>query len=131
MSPLPGVGSHTVRCPPSTNPIVNLGQPSSPAEAPPSSESASTSSGTDSGTDSGSDTSEDSEDEDDLISAQPPAKGPTTPPSVSPKQETLVEEPPPAVEERRWDLSSFFNKPVQQDQNSESKPAQVSRSYID
>lgn len=122
MSPLPGIASHTVRCPPSTNPIVNLGQPSSPAEAPPSSESASTSS--DSGTDSGSDSSEDSEDEDDVTSAQPPAKGPTTPPSVSPKQETLVEEPPPAVEERRWDLSSFFNKPVQQDQNSESKPAQ-------
>ncbi|XP_029674647.1 AF4/FMR2 family member 4 isoform X1 [Formica exsecta] len=123
MSPLPGIASYTVRCPPSTNPIV-LGQPSSPAEAPQSSGSASTSSGTDSGTDSGSDSSDDSEDEDDVTSAPPPVKGPTTPPSVSPKQENLVEEPPPAVEERRWDLSSFFNKTVQQEQNSESKPAQ-------
>ncbi|XP_071559903.1 uncharacterized protein Lilli isoform X3 [Temnothorax nylanderi] len=106
-----------------TNPVI-VGQPSSPAEAPQSSGSASSSS--DSGSDSGSDSSDDSEDEDDLASAPPPSKGPTTPPSVSPKQENLVEEPPPAVEERRWDLSSFFNKTAVQhgEQNSESKPAQ-------
>ncbi|XP_072756554.1 uncharacterized protein Lilli isoform X2 [Anoplolepis gracilipes] len=128
MSPLPGIVSNTVRCLPS-NPIV-LGQPSSPAEAPQSSGSASTSSdsGTDSGQSSGSDTSDsEDEDEDDLTSAPPPTKGPTTPPSVSPKQENLVEEPPPAVEERRWDLSSFFNKTAVQpseEPNSESKLVQ-------
>ncbi|XP_011630139.1 AF4/FMR2 family member 4 isoform X2 [Pogonomyrmex barbatus] len=104
------------------NPV--MGQSSSPAEAPQSSGSASSSS--DSGSDSGSDSSDDSEDEDDPTSAPPPSKGPTTPPSVSPKQDNLVEEPPPAVEERRWDLSSFFNKTAvpHGEQNSESKPAQ-------
>ncbi|XP_018397864.1 PREDICTED: AF4/FMR2 family member 4 isoform X2 [Cyphomyrmex costatus] len=100
-----------------TNPVV--GQPSSPAEAPHSSGSASSSS--DSGSDSGSDSSDDSEDEDDLTSAPPPSKGPTTPPSVSPKQDNLVE-PPPAEEPRRWDLISFLQQ--NDNQNSESKPAQ-------
>lgn len=99
--------------------------PSPPGQAPPSSGSASSSS--DSGSDSGSDSSDDSEGEE---STAQPAKGPSTPPSVSsPKLDSLVEEPPPAVEEskRRWDLSSFFNKTAVQygEQNSESKPAQV------
>ncbi|KAG5319880.1 AFF4 protein, partial [Acromyrmex heyeri] len=101
-----------------TNPVV-VGQPSSPAEAPHSSGSASSSS--DSGSDSGSDSSDDSEDEDDLTSAPPPSKGPTTPPSVSPKQDNLVE-PPPAEEPRRWDLISFLQQ--NGNQNAESKPAQ-------
>ncbi|KAL0111583.1 hypothetical protein PUN28_013046 [Cardiocondyla obscurior] len=124
LSPPPPALNHPLpsACSPA-NPAV-LGPPSSPAEAPQSSGSASSSS--DSGSDSGSDSSDDSEDEDDLTSAPPPSKGPTTPPSVSPKQENLVEEPPPAVEERRWDLSSFFNKTAVQhgEQNSESKPPQ-------
>ncbi|XP_011879984.1 PREDICTED: AF4/FMR2 family member 4 isoform X2 [Vollenhovia emeryi] len=124
LSPPPPALNHPLpsTCSPA-NPVV-VGQPSSPAEAPQSSGSASSSS--DSGSDSGSDSSDDSEDEEDLASAPPPSKGPTTPPSVSPKQENLVEEPPPAVEERRWDLSSFFNKTAVQhgEQNSESKPAQ-------
>ncbi|KYN17000.1 AF4/FMR2 family member 4 [Trachymyrmex cornetzi] len=102
-----------------TNPVV-VGQPSSPVEAPHSSGSASSSS--DSGSDSGSDSSDDSEDEDDLTSAPPPSKGPTTPPSVSPKQDNLVE-PPPAEEPRRWDLISFLQQ--NGNQNAESKPAQV------
>ncbi|KYM89487.1 Lysosomal aspartic protease [Atta colombica] len=102
-----------------TNPVV-VGQPSSPAEAPHSSGSASSSS--DSGSDSGSDSSDDSEDEDDLTSAPPPSKGPTTPPSISPKQDNLVE-PPPAEEPRRWDLISFLQQ--NGNQNAESKPAQV------
>ncbi|XP_018301477.1 AF4/FMR2 family member 4 isoform X3 [Mycetomoellerius zeteki] len=101
-----------------TNPVV-VGQPSSPAEAPHSSGSASSSS--DSGSDSGSDSSDDSEDEDDLTSAPPPSKGPTTPPSVSPKQDNLVE-PPPAEEPRRWDLISFLQQ--NGNQNAESKPVQ-------
>ncbi|XP_018367072.1 PREDICTED: AF4/FMR2 family member 4 isoform X2 [Trachymyrmex cornetzi] len=101
-----------------TNPVV-VGQPSSPVEAPHSSGSASSSS--DSGSDSGSDSSDDSEDEDDLTSAPPPSKGPTTPPSVSPKQDNLVE-PPPAEEPRRWDLISFLQQ--NGNQNAESKPAQ-------
>ncbi|XP_011158901.1 AF4/FMR2 family member lilli isoform X3 [Solenopsis invicta] len=123
LSPLPVVNHPLPSVCSPTNPVV-VGHPSSPAEAPQSSGSASSSS--DSGSDSGSDSSDDSEDEDDLASAPPPSKGPTTPPSVSPKQENLVEEPPPAVEERRWDLSSFFNKTAVQhgEQNSESKPAQ-------
>lgn len=130
LSPPPPVLNHPLSsaCSP-TNPIV-VGQPSSPTEGPQSSGSASSSS--DSGSDSGSDSSDDSEDEDDLASAPLPSKGPTTPPSVSPKQENLVEEPPPAVEERRWDLSSFFNKTAVQhgEQNSESKPAQVRLSTL-
>ncbi|XP_018348554.1 PREDICTED: AF4/FMR2 family member 4 isoform X2 [Trachymyrmex septentrionalis] len=105
-------------CSPTMNPVV-VGQPSSPAEAPHSSGSASSSS--DSGSDSGSDSSDDSEDEDDLTSAPPPSKGPTTPPSVSPKQDNLVE-PPPAEEPRRWDLISFLQQ--NGNQNAESKPAQ-------
>lgn len=129
LSPLPPALNHPLpsACSP-TNPVA-VGQPSSPAEAPQSSGSASSSS--DSGSDSGSDSSDDSEDEDDLASAPPPSKGPTTPPSISPKQEPL-EEPPPAVEERRWDLSSFFNKSTVQhgEQNSESKPAQVRSSTL-
>jgi len=110
-------------CSPMNPPVV--AHSSSPAEAPQSSGSGSSSSG--SGSDSGSDSSDDSEDEEDLSSAQPPAKGLTTPPSVSPKRENLVEEPLPAVEERRWDLSSFFNKTAVQpgEQNSDVKPVQV------
>lgn len=109
-------------CSPTNPPVV--ARSSSPAEAPQSSGSGSSSSG--SGSDSCSDSSDDSEDEEDL-SAQPPAKGLTTPPSVSPKRENLVEEPLPAVEERRWDLSSFFNKTAVQpgEQNSDTKPVQV------
>ncbi|XP_011684561.1 PREDICTED: AF4/FMR2 family member 4-like [Wasmannia auropunctata] len=122
LSPPPMIVNHPH--PPSAcspNPSVVI-HPPSPAEAPQSSGSASSSS--DSGSDSGTDSSDDSEDDDDLASAPPPSKGPTTPPSVSLKQENLVEEPPPA-EERRWDLSSFCFKTVQHgDQNSESKPAQ-------
>ncbi|XP_036147484.1 AF4/FMR2 family member lilli isoform X2 [Monomorium pharaonis] len=123
LSPLPVVNHPLPSACSPTNPVA-VGQLSSPAEAPQSSGSASSSS--DSGSDSGSDSSDDSEDEDDLASAPPPSKGPTTPPSVSPKQENLVEEPLPAVEERRWDLSSFFNKTAVQhgEQNSESKPVQ-------
>nr|XP_050849625.1 AF4/FMR2 family member 4 isoform X3 [Vespula vulgaris] len=89
--------------------------PSPPGQAPQSSGSASSSS--DSGSDSGSDSSDDSDDE----NVQPIAKGPSTPPSVSPG----VEEPPPEVEESkpRWNLSSFFNKSSvpSGDQNSETK----------
>nr|XP_012217983.1 PREDICTED: AF4/FMR2 family member 4 isoform X2 [Linepithema humile] len=111
-------------CSPTNPPVV--ARSSSPAEAPQSSGSGSSSSG--SGSDSCSDSSDDSEDEEDLSSAQPPAKGLTTPPSVSPKRENLVEEPLPAVEERRWDLSSFFNKTAVQpgEQNSDVKPVQES-----
>lgn len=110
-------------CSPANPPAV--AHSSSPAEAPQSSGSGSSSSG--SGSDSCSDSSDDSEDEEELSSAQPPAKGLTTPPSVSPKRENLVEEPLPAVEERRWDLSSFFNKTAVQpgEQNSDVKPVQV------
>ncbi|XP_047351283.1 AF4/FMR2 family member 4 isoform X4 [Vespa velutina] len=90
--------------------------PSPPGQAPQSSGSASSSS--DSGSDSGSDSSDDSDDE----NVQPIAKGPSTPPSVSPG---VVEEPPPEVEESkpRWNLSSFFSKSSVPpgDQNSETK----------
>lgn len=127
-SPAP-VNPLQAACSPANTGVVGHQRPPSPAgEAPQSSGSASSSS--DSGSDSGSDSSDDSEDEDDRgASAPPPAKGPSTPPLVSPKLENVVEEPPPAVEEskRRWDLSSFFNKTAVQhgEQNSESKPAQV------
>ncbi|XP_014487530.1 PREDICTED: AF4/FMR2 family member 4-like isoform X2 [Dinoponera quadriceps] len=112
--------------PPATLPSHHQRPPSPPGQAPPSSGSASSSS--DSSGDSGSDSSDDSEDDDDRSAAQP-TKGPSTPPSVSPKLDNLVEEPPPAMEEskRRWDLSSFFNKTaaVQHgEQNPETKPVQ-------
>lgn len=90
--------------------------PSPPGQAPQSSGSASSSS--DSGSDSGSDSSDDSDDE----NVQPIGKGPSTPPSVSPR---VVEEPPPEIEESkpRWNLSSFFSKSSVPpgDQNSETK----------
>lgn len=105
-------------------------RPPSPAgQAPQSSGSASSSS--DSGSDSGSDSSDDSEDE---AGGTQPVKGPTTPPSVSPKKENLMEEPLPAIEESkpRWNLSSFFNKTAHVhhgEQNSESKQSQVRFSF--
>ena len=108
----------------SPSPPTHQRPPSPLGQAPQSSGSASSSS--DSGSDSGSDSSDDSEDE--AGNAQP-AKGPTTPPSVSPKNENLIEEPLPAIEESkpRWNLSSFFNKTAvpHGEQSSENKQPQV------
>ncbi|KOX70906.1 AF4/FMR2 family member 4 [Melipona quadrifasciata] len=131
-SPAKQMTPEEVLSPAPVSPLQSKGSPSPPThqrppspsgQAPQSSGSASSSS--DSGSDSGSDSSDDSEDE--AGSAQP-VKGPTTPPSVSPKSENLIEEPLPAIEESkpRWNLSSFFNKTAvpHGEQSSENKQSQ-------
>lgn len=129
MSPSHQIVSQRLMSPPpaspprkrSPSPIAQ--RPPSPLDqAPPSSPSASSSS--DSGSDSASDSSDDSDDE----RVRPPDKGPSTPPSVSPRDN--VEEPSPAIQETtkpRWNLGSFI-KPATQphgDHNDEAKPTQV------